>query len=90
MVGLILNGTMLFDNGKFVCMDSHIFSPFPGLRQNHYGIYQQSIVLWCLLQDPLLRQHLVLMEEHLHQHSKLMDSSVFVKYNLLHFNLTLF
>lgn len=45
-----------------------------GRKQSRCSIYQPNIVLWCPHRGLLLLQLSVMMEKHLHLHSKLMPS----------------
>lgn len=61
----------LFNTGPLWKWHFHCFN-HTGQRQSPCGIYQQNIVLWCLLRGQLLQQHLVQMGKHLRQLSMLL------------------
>ena len=51
-----------------------------GQKQSHCSIYQPNIVLWCPHQGLQLLQPSVMMEKHLHQHSKLIPLHSFLSF----------
>lgn len=72
---MLLSVTLPLTWDVFLNLEIGILS---GSRLNHYGIFQLSIVLFCLLQGRQLQQHSALMGERLLLRSELLINGFFL------------